>query len=323
MLPDGDSRFTVPSRLARTNGLLSVLGRFAQRREDLVLYKVYTLGATMPRQGIKYSGRPPTYVRQKKMLDLILHQSEVDALTIARHCNISVATVRRDLAALVRRGLIDRTWGGAKVRSPIQYLPDFQQHAEQQARAKRCIAASAASLVEPDMIVGLSGGTTCTELARWLRGKPVTVVTNAINVATELYNHARTKVIVVGGTLNSHSYELVGDTVCRYLAEYQLDLCFLGSSGISPNFGFSMRDESEAAVARAFLSVSRRAAVVADHSKVGQRTFARFAPLHAVDYLITDEGLCPQWVKRLTAEGLTVTLAPTLGGKHTGRDGIQ
>ena len=65
------------------------------------------------------------------------------------------------------------------------------------------IAATAAAHVQPGMVVGLSGGTTCTELARWLRGKPVTVVTNAINVATELYNHSLTKVIVTGGVLNS------------------------------------------------------------------------------------------------------------------------
>src|SRR5690606_39795170 len=117
---------------------------------------------------------------------------------------------------------------GAKVRSPITYLQDFQRAAEEQATAKRAIAAAASAHVEKGMIVGLSGGTTCTELARWLRGKPITVVTNAINVATELYNHSLTKVIVTGGILNSYSYELIGEMVNYTLQEYRLDLCFLG-----------------------------------------------------------------------------------------------
>lgn len=128
------------------------------------------------------------------------------------------------------------------MRSPIEYLTDFKEAADKAAHAKRAIAAAAVQHVREGMVIGLSGGTTCTELARWLRGKPVTVVTNAINVATELYNHSHTKVIVTGGSLNSYSYELVGDMVNHTLREYHLDICFVGCSGITPDFGFSMRD---------------------------------------------------------------------------------
>ena len=156
------------------------------------------------------------------------------------------------------------------------------------------------------------GGTTCTELARWLRGKPITVVTNAINVATELYNHSLTKVIVTGGALNSYSYELVGEMVGYTLQEYRLDLCFVGCSGVTPDFGFSMRDHHESAIARAFLGVSARAVVVADHSKVGRKTLAKFAPLSAAERLLTDEGLSAQWAAKLEAAGLTLECVPSL-----------
>jgi DeoR family transcriptional regulator of aga operon len=250
--------------------------------------------------------------RQQKVHDLVLQRGEVKSEDIVDYMNISLATVRRDLAALERRGLIERTWGGARVRSPIEYLADFKAVANQEAAAKRAIAAAAAAHVEPGMVVGLSGGTTCTELARWLRGKPVTVVTNAINVATELYNHSLTKVIVTGGMLNSYSYELVGEMVGYTLQEYRLDVCFLGSSGITTDFGFSMRDHLESAMARAFLSVSKRAIVVADHSKVGKQTLARFAPLSAIERLITDEQLEKTQLTLLQKAGLTVEIAQHL-----------
>ena len=250
--------------------------------------------------------------RQNRVHDLILHSGEVRATDIAARLAVSVATVRRDLAALERRGLVERTWGGARVRSPIDYLDDFKTVAERGGAAKRAIAAAASSHLQEGMVVGLSGGTTCTELARWLRGKPITVVTNAINVATELYNHSLTKVIVTGGALNTYSYELVGEMVGFTLQEYRLDLCFVGCSGVTPGFGFSMRDQLESAVARAFLNVSKRAVVVADHSKVGQKTLAEFAPLQAVERLITDEGLSGTWLSRLEAAGLKVELAPGL-----------
>ena len=236
----------------------------------------------------------------------------MSAAALAVRLGISLATVRRDLASLERRGLVDRTWGGARVRSPIRYLEDFSRAAQDRAEEKRQIAAEAATMVEPDMVIGLSGGTTCTELARWLRGAQVTVVTNAINVATELYNHGRTKVIVTGGALNAHSYELVGEMAAYSLQEYRLDLCFVGSSGITEDFGFSMRDHPEAAMARQFKDISERTYVVADHSKIGRRTLARFAPLAEVDGLLTDQGLDDASRRALERAGLAVLLAQAL-----------
>lgn len=255
---------------------------------------------------------PNSRERRQLLHDLILQHGALDVADIAVALGISSATVRRDLAALKRRGLIERSWGGAQVRSPIDYLDDFKAVANHEVAAKRAIAAAASRHVSEGMIIGLSGGTSCTELARWLRGKPITVVTNAINVATELYNHSLTKVIVTGGALNSYSYELVGEMVRHTLQKYRLDLCFVGCSGVTPDFGFSMRDHLESAVARAFLEVSERAMVVADHSKVGNHTLAKFAPVAAIERLVTDERLSLGWRERLGAADLTVEIAPGL-----------
>lgn len=256
--------------------------------------------------------RPNSRERQQTLHRLVMQQGRVSASDLAARLGISLATVRRDLASLERRGLLDRTWGGARVRSPIRYLEDFSRAAEDQAEAKRQIAAHAAMMVEVDMVVGLSGGTTCTELARWLRGSPITVVTNAISVATELYNHGRTRVIVTGGALNAYSYELVGEMAAYALQEYRLDLCFVGCSGITADFGFSMRDHPEAAMARQFKAISERTFVVADHAKVGRRTLARFAPLSDVDGLITDHRLAASARRELEDVGLDVLLADPL-----------
>lgn len=243
---------------------------------------------------------------------LVMRSGELRADEIAEQLNVSLATVRRDLASLEGRGLVERTWGGARIRSTVKYLAHFASAADEQAASKRAIAAAAAALVEPGMVVGLSGGTTCTELARWLRGQSVTVISNAINVAMELYNHGQTRVIMTGGSLNSYSYELVGEMATNTLHEHRIDLCFVGSSGITPDFGFSMRDQPEATVARAFKAVSARTMVVADHSKVGRKTLARFAPLASVTGLITDRGLDPERRRMLEREGLKVMVADAL-----------
>lgn len=253
--------------------------------------------------------------RQDAIHSLILRHGELKAEDVQDALHISPATVRRDFAALERRGLIERTWGGAAVRKAINYIDDFVRAADTAELHKRAIAAYAATLVQPGMTVGLSGGTTCTELARWLRDMDITVVTNAVNVAAELYNHSHTKVILTGGTLNSYSYELVGDKVSASLADYRLDLCLVGCSGITPDFGFSMRDHPEAAVARAFLGASEGAVVVTDHTKIGLRTFARFAAVSEIDVLVTDEQADEEWLEELTTTGLRVAVAPALDGE--------
>ncbi len=251
-------------------------------------------------------------IRQQKILDFVLRSGFEKSPEIAKVMGISIATLRRDLDALERRGLIERIWGGAKVRSPIRYLADFENVSQIQAKAKRAIAAKASEYVKDGMVIGLSGGTTCTEFARWLRGRSITVVTNAINVATELYNHSHTKVIVTGGKLNSYSYELIGDLVADTLSDYNLDLSFVGVSGIDVKFGFSMRDSLESSIARAFLYSSEKVMVISDHTKINKKAMAKFAPFLSVDSLITDEGISKEELKILKDAGLAVKIAPGL-----------
>ena len=244
--------------------------------------------------------------RQKQMFEFISLYREQSVETLAAELNISVATVRRDLAAMARRGLIERTWGGANVAVPIVYdMQEFEDDA-----AKRAIAASAARYVLPGMVVAISGGSTCTELARLLRGRAIKVLTNAVNIALELRSSGHTQVVLSGGVLNAASYELVGPMVERSLSDFRADIAFVGCSGVLPGFGFSMRDEPEAGAARAIIRLTGRVIVLADHRKVGRQTFARFAHFSEVERLITDDGLSDPWHTQFGQLGLNVELAP-------------
>jgi len=61
------------------------------------------------------------------------------------------------------------------------------------------------------VVVGLTGGTTTSEVARLLVERTdITVVTNALNIAAELALRPRLGLVVTGGISRSQSYELVG-----------------------------------------------------------------------------------------------------------------
>ena len=222
------------------------------------------------------------------MLAYLQAQGEARVAELVEALGLHPATVRRALARLANRGLAERGRGGARLFEAVRYVGDMRHNLGISLEAKRRIAKKAASLVEPGMRVGISGGSTCTHLARLLRGSPVEVVTNAVNVAVELYSYPKTRVHVLGGELNAYSYELVGPRAIEAAAKVELDLLFVGATGINEK-GFFMRDQPEASVARALKERAKAVYVLADSSKWGKQAFGFFAALDEVSGWIRED----------------------------------
>ena len=231
-------------------------------------------------------------VRQIKILQHLTKYECLEVTQLSDMLSVSPSTIRRELTAMEKSGLLVRVHGAATLPSPIRYELPFEQRAAQQIEAKRKIATAACSMIGPGQVVGLSGGTTTTELARQLRTrKDVTIVTNALNIALEVQRQLSKRVVVIGGILNEDSYDLVGDLAVQGLQNVHLDVAFHGVIGIDLKFGFSVADEPDAVVGRAFMAAADKMIIVADHTKIGKTTFARLCPLAHVDMLITDDGL--------------------------------
>lgn len=248
--------------------------------------------------------------RQTRILQHLTKHESSEIAELSELLNVSPSTIRRELRVMENNGLLLRSHGSARLPTPIQYKHLYEHRAAQQLESKKKIAAAAKHLVKPGQVIGLSGGTTSTELARQLRAVSfnVTIVTNAINVALELQGFGK-HVIVTGGGLNQNSYELVGDLQTQSLQNMRLDICFLGVNGINTEFGFSVLDEPEAVASRAFKVASERTIIIADHTKIGKATFARFCALNEVDLLITDNSIPNDQQIALEDAGLKVQLA--------------
>lgn len=248
---------------------------------------------------------------QTAIMQYLSQQRTAEVSELEAFLDVSASTIRRQLTQMENTGLVERFHGGVKLPNPIAYELPYEKRLAYQMEAKRAIATIAKSLLESNLVVGISGGTTCTELARQLRTLDnITVVTNAVNIALELHGQHNNRLMMTGGTLNQNSYELVGDLVAQTLRNFHLDIAFLGTSGISTDFGFSMSDEPEAVAGRAFMAAAERTVIIADHTKVGKSTFARLCPLDSVHMLITDDQIDPAQIARLEKSGLQVLIAP-------------
>lgn len=245
--------------------------------------------------------------RQIKILQNLTKYECLEVAQLSDMLSVSPSTIRRELTAMEKSGLLVRVHGAAKLPSPIRYELPFEQRAAQQIEAKRKIATAACNILEPGQVVGLSGGTTTTELARQLRTrKDVTIVTNALNIALEVQRQLSKRVVVIGGILNENSYDLVGDLAVQSLQHIHLDVAFHGVSGIDLKFGFSVADEPDAVVGRALMAAADKTIIVADHTKIGKATFSRLCPLGHADILITDDGISPEQREELESAGVKV-----------------
>ncbi|MEA2522381.1 MAG: DeoR family transcriptional regulator, aga operon transcriptional repressor, partial [Actinomycetota bacterium] len=153
-------------------------------------------------------------MRQADRLSTILERLAADGTVgVAELCedlDVSAATIRRDLELLEEQRLLARTHGGAVPLGVLYELPLRYKSGRRQ-EEKRRIAAAAAALVADGVAVGLTGGTTSTEVARALvEHQRLTVVTNALNIASELAVRPNLKLVVTGGYARAESYELVG-----------------------------------------------------------------------------------------------------------------
>jgi DeoR family transcriptional regulator of aga operon len=242
--------------------------------------------------------------RLSSILETLSATGSVGVAELAGRFQVSSATIRRDLEALEDQRLLARTHGGAVAHGVVYELP-LRYKASRHEEEKRRIAAAAAARVTDGMAVGLTGGTTCTEVARALvEHERLTVVTNALNIAAELAIRPTLKLVVTGGTARPESYELVGPIAELALEGLQLDVAIVGVDGIDGAHGCTTHHEVEAHTNATLIERARHVIVVADASKVGAAAFARICSIDRVHELITDGAADPVALGALRDRGV-------------------
>jgi DeoR family transcriptional regulator of aga operon len=132
------------------------------------------------------------------------------------------------------------------------------------------------------------------------------VVTNALNIATELAIRPHIKIVTTGGVARPQSYELTGPLATGVLEQVTLDIAFLGVDAIDAVAGATAHHEGEASINQLMGRQARKVVIVADSSKVGQRAFARICTPAEIDVLVTDAGITAEDAALLEAAGVDV-----------------
>ena len=253
--------------------------------------------------------------RWSALLTLLAEHGRLTVAQVVEALGVSEATVRRDFGELAAQQLVTRTHGGVVATAVAYDLPARYKSATGDSPKER-VAAAAADLAVEGSVVGFNGGTTTSATARRLAARSdlatsserpaITVVTNALNIATEMVLRPFIRCVSLGGVARPESYELSGPLASMVLSELWLDTVYLGVDGVSAVGGATCRHEGEAGINALMVQRADRVVVVATGEKIGHRAFARICPAPAIDVLVTDSSASTAAIEELRSVGVDV-----------------
>jgi DeoR family fructose operon transcriptional repressor len=250
--------------------------------------------------------------RQQAMAQLVAERGRLSVNVLAEQYDVTTETVRRDLSALERMGLVRRVHGGAVPADSLAVIEHglLERDSANTAEKERIARAAVDLLPPPGATVLIDAGSTTHRFAALLpRDHRLTVVTHAVPIAARLAGNPQIELHLLPGRVRTTTQAAVGADTVAALAELRADVVFLGTNGLTVEHGLSTPDRDEAATKRAMVRSAARVVVLADATKIGTDTPLRFASLDEVDVLVTDDSIRAADRRSLTRAGLEMVVA--------------
>ncbi|MDR1891428.1 MAG: DeoR/GlpR family DNA-binding transcription regulator [Oscillospiraceae bacterium] len=227
--------------------------------------------------------------RKQKILEILNKNGKVKVGELAAMFDISVVSVRIDLADLESKGLLSRIHGGAISSYKPYYNMNLTQRLSTNQEQKTRIAEKVAGMIEENDIVILNAGTTNLLI---LRNIPVrmnlSIVTNSIAIALEAAANPNFNVVLLTGYVNPKYQFTYGDEANNQLERYHADKLILSVDGINTDGVISTYYNTEAELDRRMMSHANKNIVAADYTKIGRTAFAEIAALTGEDMIVTN-----------------------------------
>lgn len=207
---------------------------------------------------------------------------------------VSMNTVRRDVAELLKSGNIQKVYGG--VRAVSQNV--VQAAYPKASGTKRAICFRAAQLVKDGDIVFIDSGTTTVQIIEAIKDLRVTVITNNIQVMMKALEYENIRVIMLPGEVRRNTLSITGEDSAEYLSHMNTNIAFMAASGASFT-GVANSSPLEYSIKKAAVSYTERAVLLVAGSKFGTTSLLIYAGLDKFKTVVTDSHIPPEYRQRL------------------------
>lgn len=238
--------------------------------------------------------------RRTKIEQLINENKSVLVVELAKLFDVTTETIRADLLKLEKQGVLVRTYGGATL-SGVGTDLSFNERDIVNSDAKQKIGMRAAKMIHDGETIFLDASTSALYLARNLKEKQgLTVITNAVNIISELSDCENIKLICTGGQLCTKNMSYTGRFAEKMIRSHlAANKFFFSCKGVTVSRGLIDSSEDEAAIKLAMLESSDSAIFLCDHQKLGRMGIPFIAPIEKLDAFITDADLYKEWRDKL------------------------
>ncbi|WP_156292414.1 DeoR/GlpR family DNA-binding transcription regulator [Serratia oryzae] len=240
--------------------------------------------------------------RHQAILNALQRQGRVLAAEMAVQLNTTEATIRRDLRQLAAQNLCKRIYGGALVPTPAsgQIVDRLALSGDE----KQLLAQAAQALISHGQVIFLDAGSTHLYLADLLpRNQQLTVVTNALSIASRLLERPGLRTILIGGEIDANVGGCVDAKAVVEIGTFHFDITFIGVCAYEAASGFSALHYQEAQFKRQVLARSGNVSVLCTRDKLNTYAPYGFLPASRVDNLVTVRGAHPELEQQVTLSG--------------------
>ncbi len=227
--------------------------------------------------------------RMLEMERYILQKNAATMEELRDHFAVSMNTVRRDVAELLKRGMVEKVYGGVCARKSEQSLTPYEVRRRGSEEAKAAIGKRAAELVSDGDIIFIDSGTTTLHMIDHLQGKrDLTIITNNLEAVNRALPYENITIIALPGQVRRKTRSFTGDDAVRYLRRFNVRIAFMASTGLSSH-GVTNSSPMEYEIKKCAVESAEKTVLLLSQAKFGVTGLMTFAQLADFDALITDE----------------------------------
>nr|WP_243454232.1 DeoR family transcriptional regulator [Oceanisphaera pacifica] len=251
-------------------------------------------------------GKLNTQQRRHTIITLLHEQGEVTVDKLAQHFATSDVTIRKDLTALEKSGLLLRRYGGAV---PVPSEMVAERVSEPASLQKQALAkAAAARIRDHNRIIIDSGSTTAALLGELGNKHGLVVMTNSLAVANALRElEPEPTLLMTGGTWDASSDSFQGQVAEQVLRSYDFDQLFIGADSLDLERGTTTFNELTG-LSRVMAEVAREVVVMVESEKIGRKIPNLELPWESIDTLVTDSGISAQQEQALKNKNINLVI---------------
>ncbi len=247
--------------------------------------------------------------RLAAILTLLEKDGRVSVEELSALFGVSGVTVRNDLRRLYSEGKLIKTYGGAIFRENKTALGLFDSRNTSMLEEKKRIGEKAASLVNNGDVIYLDASVTVMEMIPFILDRSnLTVITNSLEVASNLSVLSDHSIIMLGGTIFKDAFATTWAYPEIIAPEVNIGTAFFGALGFSTKIGLTDRNINVIHQKRYVLDKSLRVIALIDSSKWGRVSFGTFAKPNQINIVITDSNAPREEIDELRQEGVEVLL---------------